>query len=196
MTAPADAPIHVKRALTLIGPASEQEAACAAAIAAHIRLLHLLWEKTSAIPTPGVLRKELKEIVRDLNRIKRAFSKYSKTATAIIFENDSARQQAFFDEIDRCSKEAQFLHHEDLVVPRGGHQWNNVKAIAAKYAKELLLSLSAKPPTKSGDGAFYGLAALLYKAATGKAANLEQYCRQVERGRIEPSVVVKRTLKR
>jgi hypothetical protein len=190
------APIHVKRALTLIGPASEQEAACAAAIDARIRLLHLVWEEISKIPTPGVLRIELEEIVRDLNRIRRNFTKhYSKTAKAMIFENDSARQQAFSDEIDRCIKEAQFLITTDLIVRRGGHRWNNVKAIAAKYAKELLLSFSAKPPTKSRDGAFYELAALLYKAATGEGADLEQYCRQVELGRIEPNVVVKRIAK-
>jgi hypothetical protein len=187
VTAPADAPIHVKRALTLIGPASEQEAACAAAIAAHIRLLHLLWEKTSAIPTPGVLRKELKEIVRDLNRTKRVFTKYSKAANAIIFWNDSAKQQTFFDDIGRCIEAAQF-HHDNLVFRPGGHRWDNVKAIAAKYAKELL-SFSPKPPTQSHGGAFYKLAALLYKAATGEDADLEHYCREL--GRIEPNVVVK-----
>ena len=184
-----NAPIHVKRALTLIGPASEQEAACAAAIDACIRLLHLVWEEIRTLPTPGVLRKELKEIVRDLNRIKQAFSKYSKTAKAIIFRNDPAKQQAFFDDIDRCIKEAQSLIATDLIVRRGGHRWNNVKAIAAKYAKELLLSFSPKRPTKSSSGAFYELAALLYKAATGKGADLEHYCREL--GRIEPNIVVR-----
>jgi hypothetical protein len=184
-----NAPIHVKRALKLIGPASEQEAACAAAIDARIQLLHLVWEAIRRLPTPGTLRKELKEIVHDLNRTKRTFKKYSKVAKAIIFQNDSARQQAFFDDIDRCIEEAQFLITTGLIVRRGGHRWNNVKAIAAKYAQELLLSFSAKPPTKSGGGAFYELAALLYKAVTGEDAGLEQYCRQL--GRIEPSVVVR-----
>jgi hypothetical protein len=183
------APIHVKRALTLIGPASEQKAACAAAIDARIRLLHLVWEEISKIPTPGMLRTELREIVRDLNRIKRAFSKkYSKVAKAMIFENDSARQQAFFDDIDHCIEEAQF-HHDNLVFRPGGHQWDNVKAIAAKYAKELLLSFSPKPPTQYSGGAFYELAALLYKAATGETADLEHYCREL--GRIEPNIVVR-----
>jgi hypothetical protein len=147
-----------------------------------------VWEEIRTLPKPGVLRQELKEIIRDLNRTKQAFTKYSKAAKAMIFWNDSTKQQAFFDAIDRCVESAQF-HHDSLVVPPGGHQWDNVKAIAAQYANDLLLSFSAKSPTKTSDGAFYQLAALLYKAATGENADLEQYCRQL--GRIEPNVVVR-----
>jgi hypothetical protein len=230
VTAPADAPVHgeatvelklalkfammlkrtliIKRALMLIGPESARWTDCATAVNERIRLLCLVWEELRTLPTPGVLREELKEIVRDLNRTKRAFAKYSRVARAVIFEDDmeriaktvnrrrtvlihSARQQAFFDTIEHWVEKAKF-HHDSLKIPPGGHQWDNVKAIAAKYAKELLLSFSPKPPTLSYGGAFYKLAAHLYKAATGEDAELEQYCRQVDLGRIEPSVVVRR----
>jgi len=170
------------RALELISPNPEQRDLCATAIDARIQMLRGLARDIGSIPSPGDLKGELKEIVRDLKRTKRNFTKYSEVAKAATFWKDPERQEAFLTALNQGIEAAQF-HHDALVIPPGSRQFDNVKAMAASYAAELLRCYSAEPLTPTGR-ICRELAELLYKEATGKAANLEPYCRQP--GRIEP----------
>jgi hypothetical protein len=178
----------VDDALVLIKPRPEQEASCATTIRARVELLRKVHHDLEAIPSPGDLKKELKDIGRDLERTRAASRTYSAISKATIFEKDEAKQKAFLGDLDWLIVSAQF-YHDALVVRPGSRRWDNVKVIAAKYADELLRSFSASAPGKTVGGTFYALAALLYKEATGKKANLEQYCRELDR--IEPNIVVK-----
>jgi hypothetical protein len=169
------------RALALIRPKSKQRRACAAAVALRIKILRAAAQDVGAIPAPGALKTELKEIVRDLQRTKRTFAKRSVIARAVTFWKDAEQQQAFLAVLDQAIEAAQF-HHDALVIPAGSPQFDNVKAAAASCAAELLRCYGTGRGRRE-------LAELLYQAATGKAASLEQYCRQL--GRIEPSPLFK-----
>jgi hypothetical protein len=184
-------PPDIDCALALIRPKPEQKAACAAMITERVALLRRVHLELSAIPSPGDLKKELEEIGKDLQTIRAAFRKYTKTCTALIFDKDAARREAFLGQLDHLIVSAQW-HHGVLAVPPGGPRWDNMQALVAKLAKELLTTFGAGPLTKTRGGAFYLLAGLLYRAITGEVASLEQYCRDVldnpVGGRIEPSI--------
>jgi hypothetical protein len=184
-------------ALELIKPQREQKAACAATITERVALLRRVHLDLGAIPSPGELKKELEEIGNDLQTIRAAFRKYTEACRNLIFYNDAVKREAFLDQLDHLIVSAQW-HHAALVVPPGSHRWDNVKALAGRFAKELLTTFSASPLTRARSGAFYRLATLLYEGITGEVVSLEQYCRDVldkadepGGGRIEPSIVVR-----
>jgi hypothetical protein len=169
-------------ALALIHPQPKQRRACAAAVALRIKILRAAAQDVGAIPSPGDLKKEFKKIAVDLERAKATLTRCSVVARAATFWKDSDQQKAFLAALDTAIDAAQF-HHDALVIPPGGPQFDNVKAAAVSCAAELLRLYSAESllPTSR---ICRELAELLYKEATGKAASLEQYCRQL--GRIEP----------
>jgi hypothetical protein len=167
----------IERALELIKPKPEQRAACAGDVKDRVQMLMFLHRTCRNVPSPGTLRNEFNEIADFLKNFRRGFNKFSAISRAMIFWKDPKREEAFFKELDQRINAAQ-LNHDWLIVPPGGHRWNDTAAMAAKYAEELLRQFSAKPPTKTKGGAFYQLASLLYEAATGKKnVALEQYCR-------------------
>jgi hypothetical protein len=184
-------PDIIERALSLIKPKPEQRAACATAIGQRDELLRRIHLVLGAIPSPGDLKKRLKKIGGDLRRTRRLLDEPSGCVAAVVGPD-------FLGEFDRLIDSAQF-YHDAIAVRHGSRRWDNVKAIAARYANELLRSFGSAPPTKTPDGPFYNLASLLYEGATAKVGvDLEQYCRDVldnvnELGgsRIEPSIVVR-----
>jgi hypothetical protein len=209
MTLPPDI---IERALRLIKPKPEQKAACAM-ITERVALLRRVHLELSAIPSPGELKEQFKDIAADLRRIKQLLEP-STHAPALLWKTafghaDSADDEtglpknlpakAFLDELDWLIETAEFLHGAIGVRP-GSHRWDNVKAVTAKLAAKLLMAFGAGPLTKTRGGAYYRLATLLYKGVTGtdvEVGAMEQYCRDVldkadERGggRIEPSLVV------
>src|SRR5262249_35175629 len=147
----------------------------------------------------GILRRELGEIARDLEKFKKTLRQYSKISVALLYANNAissqfrrqseilthfsraaAKQKEFLEEIDTLI-EAAANHSKNLAVPPGSRRYDYVKASAAFYANQLIRSFGSAPPAKTVDGAFYRLAALLHRTATGKDADLEQYCREVGR---------------
>ena len=91
------------------------------------------------------------------------------------------------------------FYRNALVVRRGAHRWDNIKALSARLAAELLRTYSASRPTKTVDGAYFHIASLVYEGVTGKSGvDLSQYCRdhlasagKPGGGRIESSIVVR-----
>jgi hypothetical protein len=189
--------LDLSGALQLIDPRPEQWDACAATITQRIKLLRDAHHFLEEIPSPGHLKKELKAIGRDLKRTRAALQKYSAISKAMIFEKDEAKQKAFLGDLDWLIVSAQF-YHDALVVRHGRRPWDNIKAVTAKFAFELLTTFGAKEPTKTAardGGVFLRLAALLYKGITGKNADLGRYCGDAldhaGDGRIEPNIVVR-----
>ena len=78
--------------------------------APHCAVAYRLHHDLEAIPSPGDLKKELKDIGRDLKSIRAAFQKYSAISKAMIFEKDEAKQKAFLGDLDRLIVSAQFYH--------------------------------------------------------------------------------------
>ena len=151
-------------------------------------MLRRVSDDLSKIPSPGELKEDLQDIKKQLERTRATFRRCSLANAMIIFK-DGSKETAFLEELDQLIDAAKF-HHDALVVRPGSRQWDMVKAMAAKYADELLRSFGDKPPTKTEGGAFYMLASLLYRGATGATGvNLQQYCRDLDR--VEPSIVVK-----
>jgi hypothetical protein len=187
MTLPPDI---IDRALALIKPKPEHKAACVTAIRQRVEWLSRVHLDLGAIPSARDLKKRLKKIGDDLRRTKRLVEQSSCVAAVV--------GTAFLGDFDRLIDSAQF-YHDAIVVRRGSPRWDNVKAIAARYANELLRSFGSALPTKTPDGPFYNLASLLCEGATAKVGvDLEQYCRDVldnvnelGGGRIEPSIVVR-----
>jgi hypothetical protein len=184
-------------ALLLINPQPEQRDVCAATITQRIEPFRDAYQRLEAIPSPGDLKRELADIGRDLERIRTALGQYSVFATAMIFWKDADKQKAFFAELEALIDAAKF-HHDAIVVRAGGRPWDNIKALMAKFALELLTTFGAEKPTKTAardGGAFLELASLLYKGVTGKKADLGRYCRDLldhaGDGRIEPGIVVR-----
>jgi hypothetical protein len=184
----------VVRALVLISPNPAPQALCATTISVRVDLLRQTHQDLSAIPSPGDLKKGLETVGRDLERTRQSL----QSVASVVFEKDVARQQRFFDELDWLIDSALF-HHAALGVPRGSRRWDNMKALAARFAAELLRTYSASPPTKTIDGVYFQLAALIYEGVTGAVGiDLSQYCRDVidsadepGGGRLEPSIVVR-----
>jgi hypothetical protein len=180
----------VERALRLIRPKSERS--CVVAIRERVSLLRRVAEELNRCPSPGDLKKELKTLEKDMKRARTAMRLCSMPCRSMVFFKDAKREAAFFQELDQLVESAKF-HQDALVVRRGSRKWDNVKALAAKYAYDLLRSFSDRPLTKASGGPFYRLASVLYEAASGKKSNLEQYCRQILDGvdRFEPAVIVR-----
>jgi hypothetical protein len=200
----------VDDAVELIGPKPNQRPLCWQQTEERIGRLIVIASRLDKIPSPGILRKELDEIARDLEKFKKALRQYSKVSVALLYTNNAilsqfrrqseiltyfsraaAKQKILFEEIDSLI-EAAVRHSKNLVVPPGSRRYDHVKASAALYSDQLMRSFGSAPPTKTVDGAFYRLAALLHKTATGKDANIEQYCREV--GRSGLTIVGKMTV--
>jgi hypothetical protein len=188
---------YLTDALALIGPTPERKNACAAMITERVALLHKVHQYLEALPSPGNLKEELKGIGEGLERIKTALEQHSEFATALIFWKDSVRQKGFLAELDELIDSTKF-HRDAIVVQHGRQPWDNLKALTAKFAFELLHTFGTKKPTKTAakdGGAFFGLANLLFKMVTGKKADLKQYCCDVldhaGDSRIEPGVVAR-----
>lgn len=186
----------VDRALTLIKPNAALADSCATTIRSRIDLLRQAHINLSTIPSPGKLKNDLKKIRDDLNRTRRNLQ--STIACAVVFEKDGERQKAFFDELDRLIDSAEFYRNA-LVIPPGSRRWDNLKALAARFAAELLKRYSVNAPTKTPNGVYFSLASMIYEGVTGKDnVDLSQYCRdhldsadQPGGGRIEPGIVVR-----
>jgi hypothetical protein len=187
-------------ALLLINPRPEQKDACAAKITPRIELLRGVHRDLKALPSPGNQKIELEGIGRDLERIRIALGQYSESTTDLIFGKDAVKKKVFLAELDALIDSAK-LYRDAVVVRHGRQPWDNIKAVTAKFAFELLTTFSAKKPTKTAikdGGAFLGLARLLYEGVTGmKNADLGRYCRDVRDHagdvRIEPELVVQMT---
>jgi hypothetical protein len=174
-------------ALALIRPTPEQHNACVAAVGVRINILRAAARDADATPSPSNLKKEFKKIADDLKRAKATFTRCSAVARAATFWKNPDQQKVFLAALDQAVDAARF-HHDALVIPPGGPVFDNVRAVAVTCAAELLRLYSAESllPTSR---ICRELAQLLYKEATGKAANLQQYCREI--GRIEPQHLFK-----
>jgi hypothetical protein len=194
----------VSDALALIKPRPEQEAACGDIIERRLRVLRKAHRSQAAIPSPGKLKKQLGDVGDAMKQTQRALRQLSDSSLALVFRT-RGDTLLFLKRLDRAIHTTQ-LNHDTLAVPRGRrYHWDNVKALTARLAAELLRAFSAKhltkttPTKETGPGEFYRLASLLYEGITGEAdVDLSQYCRDVldkanepAGGRIEPNVMVK-----
>jgi hypothetical protein len=201
------------RALWLIKPKPEQQTACVAMIKERVGVLRRAYLAQSAAPSPGDLKKQLKNIAADLNHTRQLLEP-STYAPALLWRTalgDADRAdksghaknlpaKAFLGDLDRLIAAAEFLHGA-LVVRPGARRWDNIKAVTARLAAKLLTTFSAEPIAASRGGAFYRLATVLHEAVTGEnGVSLEQYCRDVldssDGGRIEPNLMVRVPLER
>jgi hypothetical protein len=192
--------LDLAEALALINPTLEQKDACAATITLRIKLLRGVHRDLKKLPSPGEQKIELEGIGRDLEGIRTAMGQYSEFTTDLIFGKDAVKKKVFLDELEALIDSAK-SYHDAIVIRHGRQPWDNVKAVTAKFAFELLTTFSAKKPTKTAakdGGAFLGLASLLYECVTGmKKADLGRYCRNVLDNagdvRIEPELVMRMT---
>lgn len=148
-------PDIVDRALRRIKPRPEQKDACIAVIKKRVELLRETHLSLKAIPSSGKLKEELADIGNALERMQDILSRCSETSRDLVFRGDVP---VFLNMLNRAIDSAQ-RDHDRLVVPRRGRfRWDNVKALTAGLAHELLITFSAKPPTRTEGGAFYRLA--------------------------------------
>jgi hypothetical protein len=190
-------------ALALIEPPEERREDCRREIKARVDLLHGVWTLTRDTPSQADLKRELRAIRLRLERIRKDFAVRGDLPVAanMLFQDMASRMvslpvavtllfqeqgqhAAFLRELDRLIDDARF-HHDSIVVRPGAQRWDNIKVVAARNAARLT-TFGTKHPTRR-------LAELLYRGATGKRANLDQYCRDLDR--IEPELVVRTTFR-
>ncbi len=188
----------VDRALALIEPKADQRDACALQVRTHVALLRTVAAESANAPQPHVMKEVIDQKIEPaLRRLqihldpKRPAPSHA-FAVDLLFRMSGVEQRAFVAAIKRLIDAAD-SSRKALVVPKPSRfKWDDVKALAAKYADTLVRAFGARPPTKYAGGRFYALAALLYEAATGRqedAGHFAQYCRQL--GRIRGGIILK-----
>ena len=138
-------------ATELIEPPHEQEARCHDIIEQRLEMLRDVHRRQAAISSPGELKKQLQNIDRDLRRMRRSLERWP-SATDVVFDQDAIKKQPFFDQIDLLINSTKFYGQAIASAP-GGHRWNNMKALSARLAYELLITFGIKP-TKTAEGTF------------------------------------------
>jgi hypothetical protein len=160
----------IDRALDEIQPAADQREACRQKIATCMGLLQDLHAQMKGLPSPAKLRESYDRVAQAAERTINAMRE--------LHPMQRRHLEDFLAQLEAGAKRAKNFAAA-TVVPSGSQVWNDVKGVAALFARDILKE-HGRIPTCTEGGAFYALACILYEGATGKAEqDLSQYCRNV-----------------
>jgi hypothetical protein len=138
---------------------------------ADLRKFIALSLREIAKPRPGAgqIRKKLAKLASDLRRAQAAAKALPDGALSIIDAD-----QKLLSDLERMRLATEQQSDKIPVKPTGGN--SDRMLLAASRARHLMIGWTEKPVTLTDDSDYIKLAALLYRLATGKRANLKKPC--------------------
>jgi hypothetical protein len=160
----------VEEAMTLLGLGSEQKDECFKYILAVITEVRAIIsiEQTGMRPPPAQQKRELGNLLRALKRVRMQIGR-------ALFPEDAgvANMRTIYDALPGA---IEYLIRTQTDTSGANWRETRAKSVAAEGAFQLLTKFSSTAPTKTKDGPFYTLAALLYEAACGREGDLRRHC--------------------